>query len=286
MEPTESPASLDLRAIPIPSPTAFLTTEHYHQQPYRASALSNEALVRPCEAGLLCNSYYAIENGTNPPYGRPIQGALKEVWCRESVAEKLLAVNRSLAAYHVQLMLLDGFRTLECQRDLWQFFHVQTRSENPALGDEALDRIVSQYCSRPVAPNPADPETWPTHCTGAAIDVTLCSLDSAEALDLGSPFDDAHPVSHSCSLEDDLRVQTDDAMRDKAAARREAARNRRLLYWSMTLAGFANYPFEWWHFDWGNQMWLQNRLPGQPGTEAPERAWYGCADFSLHRGGL
>jgi D-alanyl-D-alanine dipeptidase len=25
----------------------------------------------------------------------------------------------------------------------------------------------------------------------------------------------------------------------------------------MTDAGFANYPNEWWHFSWGDQMWAK-----------------------------
>jgi D-alanyl-D-alanine dipeptidase len=30
----------------------------------------------------------------------------------------------------------------------------------------------------------------------------------------------------------------------------------------MTGEGFANYPEEWWHFSWGDQMWA--RLTGAP----------------------
>jgi len=26
----------------------------------------------------------------------------------------------------------------------------------------------------------------------------------------------------------------------------------------MISVGFSNYPYEWWHFDYGNQFWAQS----------------------------
>lgn len=51
----------------------------------------------------------------------------------------------------------------------------------------------------------------------------------------------------------------------------EAMRNRRLLYWAMQAEGFANFPLEWWHYDFGNQSWVKDRSNDQ--TEA---AFYGA----------
>jgi len=39
---------------------------------------------------------------------------------------------------------------------------------------------------------------------------------------------------------------------------RDARNNRRVLYDVMTQAGFANYPEEWWHWSYGDQMWAAN----------------------------
>lgn len=36
----------------------------------------------------------------------------------------------------------------------------------------------------------------------------------------------------------------------------EAQQIRRLLYHSMCAVGFASYDHEWWHFDFGTQMWV------------------------------
>ncbi|MEA1973540.1 MAG: M15 family metallopeptidase, partial [Candidatus Cloacimonadota bacterium] len=35
----------------------------------------------------------------------------------------------------------------------------------------------------------------------------------------------------------------------------EALKNRRILYWAMIEEGFENYPDEWWHYSFGDQMW-------------------------------
>ena len=50
----------------------------------------------------------------------------------------------------------------------------------------------------------------------------------------------------------------------------EARANRRILYWVMAEAGFANNPTEWWHYSWGDQMWA--KLRGEPA------ALYGACD--------
>lgn len=39
---------------------------------------------------------------------------------------------------------------------------------------------------------------------------------------------------------------------------KEIRNNRRLLYKIMRDAGFANYPEEWWHWSYGDQMWAAN----------------------------
>ena len=38
------------------------------------------------------------------------------------------------------------------------------------------------------------------------------------------------------------------------AGNEEAKKNRRLLFNLMTSVGFTNYPYEFWHYDFGNQF--------------------------------
>jgi D-alanyl-D-alanine dipeptidase len=73
------------------------------------------------------------------------------------------------------------------------------------------------------------------HSRGAAVDVTLVTLDSwggATPLDMGTPHDFFDPRSHA----------------DAADVPAEARENRRLLREAMARRGFQALPQEWWHF--------------------------------------
>jgi D-alanyl-D-alanine dipeptidase len=56
--------------------------------------------------------------------------------------------------------------------------------------------------------------------------------------------------------------------------------NRRLLHNTMTDAGFVNLPSEWWHFDYGDQLWAW--------ANKKDHAIYGAAqpDFRWGNTGL
>lgn len=49
-----------------------------------------------------------------------------------------------------------------------------------------------------------------------------------------------------------------------------AQRNRRFLYNLLTAYGFTVNPHEWWHFDYGNQLWafVQNYQLGEKAVQA------------------
>jgi len=71
---------------------------------------------------------------------------------------------------------------------------------------------------------------------------------------MGSIFDDVTALAHTDHFEHKGTVASySDA---------EAQANRRVLYWTMTEEGFVNYPNEWWHFCWGDQMWA--KISGVP----------------------
>jgi len=94
---------------------------------------------------------------------------------------------------------------------------------------------------------------------------------------MGGSFDEASNIS-SCSYYEKeitkLSVIPD--------GYKEAARNRRLLYWSMRDEGFANFHTEWWHYDWGTQMWVMNRGKDEETEESEELAWYGYIQPRRH----
>src|SRR5690606_33140174 len=94
----------------------------------------------------------------------------------------------------------------------------------------------------------------PTHITGGAVDLTIRIKKTGELLYMGGIFDDSSETTVTDFFE--RKKKKNDSLTPSEIA---AMKNRRLLYWSMLAAGFRNYPQEWWHFDFGNQMWLHNK---------------------------
>lgn len=70
------------------------------------------------------------------------------------------------------------------------------------------------------------------HCKGLAVDVTLAD-ERGRLLDMGTDHDDFTPKAHS-----DATDLTD-----------EQFANRQALTATMQQAGFSQWPYEWWHFD-------------------------------------
>jgi len=236
----------------------------------------DEELVDLADWGIAASGYYARADGLNAPYYRRFAAALEQVLCRRSVAELLGQVNEQLSPLGIELFVLNGYRPLEMQRVLWEFFLARGRErlDNPTEADCVA--FAGIYCSDPRTFDPSDPHTWPAHITGGAVDLTLRIRKTGESLFMGSIFDDPSELSHTAYFE---KVAAEQAGRESQLplSHREAMRNRRLLFWAMNQVGFANYPYEWWHFDWGTQAWVMNLGTPSDGSELPRCAWYGPA---------
>lgn len=232
-----------------------------------AHPLFNERLVDITDHGIAGTPFYHQDDGRNPPYGQRLAGSLPVLLLRASVAARLADVNRALAPLRLEVFVWDAYRPLETQTGLWQFFEDLLRRQNPAISDSDLRAMVLQYVSDPNRFAPDDPTTWPTHMTGGSVDLTLRDLTTGALLDMGAEFDQMDAVSHTAHFET-LRQS---GQIDAADAR---LLHRRLLCHAMATQGFTNYPLEFWHFDWGNQMYqLQiSRDTAAPGAPA----WYGA----------
>lgn len=245
-----SPDLLALRQRPIPSSQdAQARKRGYRTEvPVRFDgALAGEACVEAWSVGLAGQNHY--NSPFNPPYHERIPGSIAELFVRQSVGEKLTAVNARLARGGLELYLFDAWRPQAVQRyfhDVWFPAWLQTRQ--PELAGQALVEEVEKYWSAPTAgagsPSP--------HSTGGAVDLTVRFVATGQPLFMGGLFDDVTDDAWTDSLERKARVSMSDE---------EACANRRLLYWLMSEAGFANNPTEWWHYSWGDQMWA--RLTGQ-----------------------
>ncbi|MCS2608200.1 M15 family metallopeptidase [Halomonas dongshanensis] len=176
-----------------------------------------------------------------PAYARlGIPGAVGECFVREGVFRALVAAARQLPA-GLGLIVIDGWRPWRVQQYLFETLQAAIKHRHPDLDEAQLLERTREFVSipsrEPTAPSP--------HLTGGAVDVTLCDADGVP-LDMGTLFDEALPASHTDHFE---------RQENLTVAERQARDNRRLLYRIMCDQGFTNLPSEWWHFDFGDQLW-------------------------------
>jgi len=253
--------------MPVPPGRGNIDAGGYAAVPLDArDARAQEPLVALAKYGLAGESYYARADGGNAPYHRPIPGSLSGLWARRSVAEKLSRVNRALQPQGYRLFVWDAYRPVACQRGLWDLCWEQVRAEVPEADDAAIRARVLTFVSDPSGFDPNDPASAPTHATGAAIDLTLQHIDTGALASMGAGFDETSERSASDYYE--LALE-----RGEIAADDPRLLHRRLLHTAMRVEGFVNYPPEFWHFDWGNQMYIRNLAA--MGGDAPRAAWYG-----------
>nr|WP_081949040.1 M15 family metallopeptidase [Halomonas xinjiangensis] len=199
-----------------------------------------------------------------PAYAKQgIPGAVPECYVREGVYRRLLAAARALPP-GMGLVVLDGWRPWRVQQYLYDTLYEIIKAQDPELDEEALIERTREFVALPSR----DPEAPSPHLTGGAVDVTLCDEDGL-MLDMGSQFDEATLASHSSYLEGLVTLDE----------RQRLARDyRRVLYHAMTAQGFTNLPSEWWHFDYGDQLWASYRgqasaLYGPTEPETIESRW-------------
>ncbi len=235
---------------------------------------AQEPLVNLADYEIAGNNFYARCDGLNTPYRRCFPASDQSVHVRKSLAERLSDINEELTNIGLELYALNGFRPLSVQQELWDYFIAQSHKTLVDPTEDECVKFAGTYCSDPRKFNHDDPYTWPTHITGGALDLTLRNKKTKEHLFFGSIFDDPSEVTHTSLFENRLNAVQGNIDR-LTLSEQEALQNRRLLYWSTCSAGFTNYPFEWWHFDLGTQLWAAIRQSSKE-TEN-QQAWYGPA---------
>lgn len=231
-------------------------------------AHSQEPLADLFSYGIAGQEFYARGDGDNFPYNRRIEGAIDGLYARVSVAKRLCEANESLRAVDIEVYVYDAYRSIACQRSLWKFFSEKYRTDHPNASERDVDEFTRTFVSDPRGFVADDAATHPLHSTGGAIDVTLRRRSTGELLDMGTHFDDPSERSTTYFFERELgagHIRADDP--------RLAA--RRMLYGSMTRAGFTNYPYEFWHYDFGNRMHaLMRKRQGLPAGDRKARFVY------------
>ncbi len=207
---------------------------------------NQEPLVAIEDYGIAGSCFYARKDGLNAPYYKPFATAEEKIYLRKTLAEKLQNANHELTDLGVELFVLDGWRDLRVQVSLWQFFIAKAQKELDTDDENLCREFAKKFCSEPKAIKYKSGYICPLHVSGGAVDLILRLKDTKESLFMGGIFDDASKVSASEYYEN-KRTFTDTDL--------SAKMNRRLLHYVMKRQGFMSHSYEWWHFDYGNQLW-------------------------------
>ncbi|MEV6149749.1 M15 family metallopeptidase [Nonomuraea sp. NPDC052129] len=156
------------------------------------------------------------------------------MFVRQAVAGMLVGIQRALAP--LTFKIWDGYRPRLVQRNIFDDYVATLRAGHPDVDEDELRKKAEVFVT-----DPGSSRRIPPHATGGAVDLTLVDADGRE-LDMGTPYDHFGPESAALYFEDDARNPT-------------ARNNRRILRDAMTGAGFRCDADEWWHFDFGNQIW-------------------------------
>lgn len=164
-----------------------------------------------------------------------IAGAVSKAYLRKGAADRLIKAQRLLPeGYH--LTVWDSWRPYEVQKYLYDSYYeslVKNEKYSHLPADE-LHKKAREFVSFPdKSKNPSY-----VHSSGGAIDLTITDPDG-NLIDMGTGFDDFSFKAHTCYFE-----STDENI--------TARLNRRLLYNVMLKSEFTNYPYEWWHYDYGD----------------------------------
>jgi hypothetical protein len=90
---------------PIPTLEQAPTAGDYHEVPVDSQdPRYREGLVDARDCGLAGENYYSRTDGLNSPYRQPINGAIRELWCRHTIVTMLIEVNELLAGHGVELL--------------------------------------------------------------------------------------------------------------------------------------------------------------------------------------
>lgn len=182
---------------------------------------------------------------------------------RSVVLDMFFEANARANAMGFSLIVFDGWRSVKLQEDLfWHYMKVYTvpnfslsasfkhattpkeisrvfKKLSPKVQEEARE-ANRMYVSWPSK----DPDAPSPHATGGAIDVWL--FQENEPCDLGVHFD---------SMEDKAGVfhHLGSGVKDFKNSK-QIHDNRNILIYCMSSVGFSCYPYEIWHFNYGNQM--------------------------------
>jgi D-alanyl-D-alanine dipeptidase len=190
-----------------------------------------------------CNeSLVDLRNQENIPFGPPPERPDNVCYTkmRKSVYEKLCAAEKLLPV-GMHFCLYEGWRSLKLQEELFDAMYENNQRSYPEMTANELYWETTKLISPVKLPDGT--QNIPPHSTGGAIDVYLID-DEAQLLDMGLPLDKwSQDTGARLSQTDSLYIS------------KEAKKNREIMSKALLEVGFINYPYEYWHWSYGDKYW-------------------------------
>lgn len=221
-----------------------------------------------------------------PWYYHKMSLGSNQIYVRASVFDGVRAANEWAGSLGYSIKVLDGYRSNELQQQLFTYYmikfvvprmnmervfgNVATQADvNRVLDDlppEIAQKVIRET-TRYVAVPSDDPTRPANHRTGGSVDVWLYD-EHGVPCDLGTEFDHMDEPAHTF-----YHFSSDRQPWPSGGSDEMVLHNREILLDSMWSGGeFTPYPYEFWHFDNGNQRYA--RIMKVP-------AKYGAADHLL-----
>jgi D-alanyl-D-alanine dipeptidase len=148
---------------------------------------------------------------------------------REGLTKPLINVVKELNKLGLTLRFEYAYRTVEGQKKIYLEMIKRIENEYPKADRDTQLRIAGIYAAWNLA--------TAAHVGGAALDVMLVDIKGRD-IDMGAKY-----------LESSTKTTTNSKQISKIAMK-----NRRILLKVTKKYGFANYPFEFWHFSQGDKI--------------------------------
>lgn len=196
-------------------------------------------VVRECGEALVEVGSGGSVHAAAAYHARGMSTASEKVKVRERVLGALQRASAALPA-GIDIVVWDGLRSLETQIELVELFRA-------TAAEAGRDGKVERYLARPPESEESLHREPPPHATGGAVDVSLCDV-SGRPLELGAEFDEFGEAAWLAHFERSGRKGV------RGCAPEELRRRRRMLFWCMLGAGFAPWPWEFWHYELGTML--------------------------------
>ncbi len=153
---------------------------------------------------------------------------------REEVISRLIQAANSLPK-GIKLSIKETFRPIEFQEFIFnrRVNRLSNLPEHSQKTESDIRKLASQFIAPPEVAG---------HPTGGAVDVSLVDRYGNE-LDLGCEYDEDEESSAGRCFSFAHNITS------------VAKKNRQELFKSMENSGFVNYPYEWWHWSYGDKYW-------------------------------